>query len=298
MTPGLVKRMEALRTERTPFVRATVVRAQQPSSAHPGDAAIVYADGSIEGFVGGQCAEVSVRTAALEALRLGETMLLRVLPGDGASFPEAPGAHVVVNPCLSGGTLEIFLEPLLPPARITVVGRGPIARSIAELGGPLGYVVDLADGGQGVVGVLAVIIATLGGDEAGAVRAALDAGVPYVGLVASPRRGSAVLAAVDPTTEERERIHTPVGLDIGARNAPEIALSILAEIVRVRRLQSVEARPPSPAPALPATDPICGMSVTVGPNAPSLLVDGATIWFCGPGCRDRYAADRARTLDP
>src|SRR4051812_28695072 len=105
--------MEVLRTECTPFVRATVVRAQQPSSAHPGDAAIVYADGSIEGFVDGQCAEVSVRTAALEALRLGETMLLRVLPGDGASFPETPGAHVVVNPCLSGGALEIFLEPLL-----------------------------------------------------------------------------------------------------------------------------------------------------------------------------------------
>ncbi len=295
MTSGLVRRMEVLRTERTPFVRATVVRAQQPSSAHPGDAAIVHADGSIEGFVGGQCAEMSVRAAALEALRAGETMLLRVLPGDGVPFPETPGAHVVVNPCLSGGALEIFLEPLLPPARITVIGRGPIARSIQELGGPLGYVVELADSGPGVAGALAVIVATLGGDEAGAIRAALDAGVPYVGLVASPRRGSAVLTAVDPTADERARIHTPVGLDIGARNAPEIALSILAEIVAARRLDGVEAPLATPAPTT-ATDPVCGMGV--GPGALSLHVGDETVWFCGPGCRDRYAADRARTLDP
>lgn len=295
MTSGLVRRMEVLRTQRTPFVRATVVRAQQPSSAHPGDAAIVYADGSIEGFVGGQCAETSVRTAALEALRVGETMLLRVLPGDGVPFPETPGAHVVVNPCLSGGALEIFLEPLLPPARIVVFGRGPIARSIEELGGPLGYVVDLVDSEQEVAGALAVIVATLGGDEAGVIRAALDAGVPYVGLVASPRRGSAVLAAVDPTAEERARIHTPVGLDIGARNAPEIALSILAEIVRARRLDGVGAPLTTPGPTS-AIDPICGMAV--GPGALALHLDDRTVRFCGPGCRDRYAADRARTLDP
>ena len=192
----LTSRMDRLRTERTPFVRATVVRAQQPSSAHPGDAAIVLADGSIEGFVGGQCAEGSVRTAALEALQLGETVLLRVLPSGQTPFPEAPGAHVVVNPCLSGGALEIFLEPLLPPALVVVVGRGPIARAMTELGGPLGYQVELADTARDAAGALAVVVATLGGDEAGALRAALDAGVPYVGLVASPRRGSAVLSGM------------------------------------------------------------------------------------------------------
>ena len=92
MTSTLTSRMDALRTERTPFVRATVVRAQQPSSAHPGDAAIVLADGSIEGFVGGQCAEGSVRSAALHALECGETVLLRVLPSGEAAFPQAFGA--------------------------------------------------------------------------------------------------------------------------------------------------------------------------------------------------------------
>jgi xanthine dehydrogenase accessory factor len=244
-------------------VRATVVRAQQPSSARPGDAAIVHADGSIEGFVGGQCAEGSVRTAALQALRDGQTVLLRVLPSGNTPFPDAPGAHVVVNPCLSGGALEIFLEPLLPLARITVVGHGPIAMSIAELGAPLGFLVDLADDARQVAGSVAVVVATLGGDEAGAIRAGLDSGVPYVGLVASPRRGVAVLAELELTDAERRRIRTPVGLDIGARNAPEIALSILAEIVKARRREGLGgvdglggAEGPRPAPE-PAADHGC-----------------------------------------
>jgi xanthine dehydrogenase accessory factor len=120
----------------------------------------------------------------------------------------------------------------------------------------------------------------------GALRAALDAGAPYIGLVASHRRGSEVLAGLDPTDEERARIHTPVGLPIGARNAPEIALSILAEIVRARRLDGAEAPVQVSAPPQ-AVDPVCGMTVTIGPGTPTLRVDGEDLWFCGPGCRDR-----------
>jgi xanthine dehydrogenase accessory factor len=247
--------MDTLRLSRTPFVRATVVRAQQPSSAHPGDAAIVLADGSIEGFVGGRCAEGSVRSAAMRALASDESVLLRVLPGGTPPFPDAPGAQVVVNPCLSGGALEIFLEPLLPPARVLMIGRGPIAQATAALGEPLGYVVELADDTVAAPGAFAVVVATLGGDEVGAMRAALDAGVPYVGLVASPRRGTAVLAELGPTDAERARIRTPVGLYIGARTAPEIALSVLAEIVKERR--SGPGCPTASQPGSALTTPCC-----------------------------------------
>jgi xanthine dehydrogenase accessory factor len=103
MSRGMAARVRELSAGRVPFVHATVVRAQVPSSAKAGDDAVVLPDGTIEGFVGGQCAETSVRTAALGALRDGETVLLRVLPDDGAPFPESPGAQVVVNACLSGG---------------------------------------------------------------------------------------------------------------------------------------------------------------------------------------------------
>src|SRR3954452_18699706 len=104
-------RVTELTSARVPFVHATVVRSQEPSSARPGDDAVVLSDGRIEGFVGGQCAEESVRAAALDSLATGESLLLRVLPDGGEHFPESPSARVVVNPCLSGGALEIFLEP-------------------------------------------------------------------------------------------------------------------------------------------------------------------------------------------
>ena len=106
MTGTLSERADALRSSGVPFVQATVVRDQEPSSARPGDRAIILSDGSMEGFVGGHCAAGSVRTAALDVLGTGESMLLRVLPDGQAAFPESPGAVVVVNPCLSGGAIE------------------------------------------------------------------------------------------------------------------------------------------------------------------------------------------------
>ena len=111
MTTSIAERARELTGQRRPFVHATVVRAQAPTSARPGDDAVILDDGSIEGFVGGVCAESSVRAAALDTLRDGSTLLLRVLPDGSAEFPEAPGALVVVNPCLSGGAVEIFLRP-------------------------------------------------------------------------------------------------------------------------------------------------------------------------------------------
>ena len=133
MSRGMAARVHELTAARVPFVHATVVRAQVPSSAQAGDDAVVLPDGTIEGFVGGQCAETSVRTAALDALRDGETVLLRVLPDDSAPFPDSPGAQVVVNPCLSGGALEIFLQPMLPAPLIEVVGDTPVADALVRL---------------------------------------------------------------------------------------------------------------------------------------------------------------------
>ena len=133
------ERAQQLLAARTPFVHATVVRAQPPTSAYPGDEAILLADGTIEGFVGGQCAQNSVRKAALGVLQAGESVLLRVLPDGDVHFPEAPGACVVVNPCLSGGSLEIFLTPQLPAPLIRIYGATPIADALIQLCGVLGY---------------------------------------------------------------------------------------------------------------------------------------------------------------
>jgi xanthine dehydrogenase accessory factor len=275
-----------LTEQRRPFVHATVVRAQEPTSAHPGDAAVILDDGSIEGFVGGVCAESSIRAAALDTLRDGRTLLLRVLPDHSADFPETPGAMVVVNPCLSGGAVEIFLRPVLPRPVLRLVGTAPIAEAVATLAGFLDFEVS-RDGDY--AGATAVVVAGLGKGEEPAIRAALDAGAGFIALVASRRRGAAVLDGMGLTESERERMHTPAGVDIGARTAPEIALSIMTEIVRAVRMEGL--RPASAPVAAPkAVDPVCGMTVIVGPDTLHAQVDGRDYWFCSAGCRASFTA--------
>ena len=294
MTTTIANRIDELTASRVPFVQATVVRAQEPTAAHPGDRAIVLADGTMEGFVGGHCAEGSVRTAALRALGSGESLLLRVLPGGEDVFPDSPGASVVVNPCLSGGALEIYLEPLLPAPVLHLIGTSPTADALAALAPGLGFVVDREAEGADLGGATAVIVSTHGGDEAVAVRAALDAGVDFIGVVCSRTRGRALLEGMGLSDDEARRVHVHVGLDIGARTAPEVALSIMAALVRGIRLEGLAVAAPAPVvrPA-EAVDPVCGMTVTIGPDTPHATVDGVDHWFCNPGCRDRFLAEHA-----
>lgn len=289
----LSARAAELVAQRRRFVQATVVRAQCPTSARPGDAAIVLPDGTIEGFVGGQCAEESVRNAALDVLEHGDSTLLRILPGGSDEFPETPGAISTINPCLSGGAIEVFLEPKFPAARITVIGNTPIADALIQFGGPLGFSMDRRSGDGSVAESTAVIIASHGRDETEIIRLALDAGVNFIGLVASRTRGASVLESLELNSEEQTIVRSPVGLDIGARTAEEIALSILADVVRAVRVDGLLAPKPGDEPLPPETaiDPVCGMTVTIGVDTAHIAHDGVDHWFCNPGCRTRYAEE-------
>jgi len=359
---------DRLRAERRRFVAATVVRAERPTSARAGDRALVLDDGTIVGFVGGECAQASVQFHALAALAAGEPRLLRITPEEmsgttpdpapagspgppaGASSagagveagagvgvgagnlqePDASGAVTVHNPCLSGGTLEIFLEPEVPPGLVVVHGDSSIARAVADLAGWLGYDVELWSGADAAVvlagdgDVAAVVVASHGGDERVVLEAALRARVPYVGLVASPRRGAAVLETLDLTEAEAASISTPAGLDLGSRTPQEIALSILAELVaQRRRVSSPESRESAGASGASAptgepdkvvdltvpaggsggsggsaavgsaVDPVCGMTVATVESVRHLDHDGTRYWFCGAGCEDAFRSDPA-----
>ncbi|MEV6815002.1 XdhC family protein [Micromonospora sp. NPDC051296] len=288
MSTKITDRARELTAAREPFVHATVVRVQEPTSALPGDAAVILRDGSIEGFVGGACAESSVRAAALDTLRDGNTLLLRVLPDGTAAFPDTPGARVVVNPCHSGGAIEIFLRPMLPAPVLGVAGGTPISAAVATLAGFLDF--EVAATGD-YAGATAVVVAGLGKGEQDAIRAALDAGVGFIALVASRKRAAALLDELRLTDAERARVHSPAGLDIGARTPPEIALSILAEVVRAVRCDGLAPAATTPA-ARPrqAVDPVCGMTVTVAPDTPHVRVDGQDHWFCCPGCLASFTA--------
>jgi xanthine dehydrogenase accessory factor len=295
LRPGLAAEAEEkLAATGAPYVEATVVRAQRPTSVRAGDAAIVRPDGTITGFVGGVCAEASVRLHALRVLETGEPLLLRILPGDGEGQAAGDdGAVTVKNPCLSGGALEIFLEPHLPAPRLRIIGESPIALALGDLGARAGFAVS-ASGGEPRADDAALVVATHGDDEESALTAALRDGVPYVGLVASGRRGEAVRGSLDLPSELRDRLHTPAGLAIGARTPEEIALAILAEIVALRR--SGGGVRLDPVAARVAVDPVCGMEVAVADASIQLERDGERHYFCSEGCRDSFVA--ALASDP
>lgn len=310
ISPALARRAQELAAARESFVTATVVRVQHPTSAEAGRVALVLGDGTIEGFVGGVCAEQSVRAYSLLALESGEPVLLRILPeapeGDvvaagteTAELTGGDGAVTVRNPCLSGGAIEVFLEPAPAPPRVLVAGDTPIAEALRRIGGEVGLdFVDCGEGGpEPGAGDLGLVVASHGRDELQPLRRGLEAGLPYVGLVASDRRGAGVieeLRAGGVPENQLELIDVPAGLPIGARDPAEIALSILARIVSVRRGATDDDEtgrtPPASGPATLAVDPVCGMSVAAVASTPSLSHQGETVYFCGEGCRAKFQA--------
>jgi xanthine dehydrogenase accessory factor len=317
MTAAVSRRAQELAAQGAAFVTARVVRAQRPTSARTGDVALVLGDGTIEGFVGGVCAEHSVRVYSLRAIEANETMLLRILPVDGdeaGAEEQAPsdheisreeGAVTVQNHCLSGGAIEIFLEPMLPAPRALIAGDTPIAEAVRALGAELGLEVVTVRAGspEPAAGDLALIVASHGRDELHILRRGLEAGLSYVGLVASPKRGAGVISELrgDGVPEELlERIDVPAGIEIGALTPAEVAVSILAKLIAVRRESGEPARAPAVAPGAAAlsaqtparpviaVDPICGMTVAAVPGTPFVEYDGETTYFCCEGCKTKF----------
>jgi xanthine dehydrogenase accessory factor len=285
--------------ESQPYVSATVVHVQRPTSARPGDSAVIHPDGRIDGFVGGVCSESTVRVHALQAMSTGEPVLLRIFPGDAdQTSPNEDGMVTVQNPCLSGGALQIFLEPHMPAPRLTVFGGAPVARAVADLGRQMGYEVNESEDGEGELPpeTIAVVVASLGRFDDPAILRAVAARVPYIGLVASPKRGGAIVAGLELLPEDRARVHTPAGLDIGARTPHEVALSIFAEVISLRGshrpaapLHRDESAPAQGPAAATAIDPVCGMTVATVEASLHLEDDGDVVWFCSEGCMRSYA---------
>jgi xanthine dehydrogenase accessory factor len=315
MTDAVSRRAKELAAEGAAFVIATVVRAKRPTSVKAGEVALVLGDGTIEGFVGGVCAQQSVRVYSLKAIETEEAVLLRIVPdGPIGEDPETgrevsveEGAVTAQNPCLSGGEIEIFLEPVVPAPRVLVVGDTPIAAAVLSLGGELGLELVPVDGGapEPASGDLALVVAAHGRDELHTLRRGLEAGVPYIGLVASHKRGAGVLSDLraDGVSEEHlALIDVPAGMDIGSRTPAEVALSILATIVAVRRGKHASAPAPAPAKAASpdapslAVDPICGMTVAIVAGTPSVEVEGETFYFCCEGCASKFQAQHEHAL--
>jgi xanthine dehydrogenase accessory factor len=291
LTPGdILEQAAELRRGGQPFVLATVVRSLKPASARPGDRALLLADRRTVGWVGGGCVHAAIEREAMQALADGEPKLVRLSPAPH----EEDGIVSYPMTCHSGGTLEIYLEPVLPAPQLVVLGESPVAEALAALAAPLGFNVVGALDAVNTTDAWVVAAGMSSAEDHPAARAALERGLPYVAMVASRRRTEAFVAELreDGVSEEViGRLKSPAGLDIGAATGPEIALSILAEIVQRRRSQP-RVSEPIPVRAT-AIDPVCGMQVEIEMARWTAEQGGQTYHFCAPGCRKAFLAASA-----
>ena len=266
---------------------------RRPTSARPGAHGIIHPDGSIEGWVGGSCAQPVVVREALRSIADGQPRLLRISKDMPSDARRADGVVEVVMTCHSGGTLEIYVEPQLPAPALWVCGTTPIVAALAELGAAAGFAVTVidpiaeAEAYPAATRVLAaedfdgidpasspyVVVATQGQWDEEAVAAALRRDVAYVGLIASPTRTAVVREYLRQEGVAEERIaalRAPAGLDLGAETAPEIALSILAELIAVRRGRASFVAAPGPATLAVPGNTSAPAGVTARPASPSM----------------------------
>jgi xanthine dehydrogenase accessory factor len=288
------------------FALATVVWRQGPSSGQQGARAIVTTSGEVHGWIGGACAEPVVIREAQRAIVDGEPRLLLLgTPEQFGSVPE--GMTVIPIACQSEGALEVYVEPVLRSPHLVVVGRSPMARTLVELAKVLGWRADLVDStsftAADVDGRSVVVVATQGHGDEEAVEQAVTGEPAYVGMVASRRRGEAVIGYLADRGVSQpllDGVRVPVGLDLGHTSHREIAVAILAELVQLRATGALSPNPRAAASAVPvveeAVDPVCGMPVPADETGRPLEHDGVTYYFCGTGCRSAFESDPSAFL--
>ena len=304
----------------TPCVLATVVRCEPPTSAKPGDKAVITGDGRLHGWIGGSCSEPIVRREALRALAEGTPQLVRIVPSPEVKQTRKRGELTVATTCPSGGALDIFIEPRLPKPLLLVFGDSPAARTLVRMGSLIGFRTcavhpgarpdEFADAGM-VLGSLDIaaanpgsdtwaIVATMGHYDEDALDAALAHPAVEVGLVASTRRTNAVRAALRErglSEDTVTRVRTAAGKVRGS-SQEEIALLALADLVTTRRSRGHVVAPAAAPAVVFATDQVCGMTVDPLTAKEKTEYAGNTYWFCAAGCRAEFEKDPQRYLRP
>jgi xanthine dehydrogenase accessory factor len=312
-----------LRAEGEPFVIATVVAYKSPQSAKPGSKAIIKSDGSISGWIGGGCVQPIVIREAQKTLNTGKPKLVSISPE--ATHGDWKGVEAYLMTCQGGGSLEIYLEPVLPKPDLLIVGSSPVAQILAGLGRLLDFKVCVADPEatqeqfpeadvvsteieslRGRIDSRSyVVVATMGnGDEEG-LEAVVGTKPQYLGLVASKEKAKSLFRYVrDKGTPDEDiaRVKCPAGLELGAETLPEIALSVMTEITRLRR--AVSEQPPEPVKrskgaSLPVVqkiaesstesiDPVCGMTVATANARYKTIFEDKTFYFCCLRCKEAF----------
>jgi xanthine dehydrogenase accessory factor len=286
------------------FVLATVVWRAAPSSGKEGSRAVITADGKVFGFIGGACAEPVLLREASEALRNREPRLLLLGTDDEPNHVPA-GMTVVPISCQSDGALQIFVEPVLSVPHLVVIGRSPMSNTLVQLAQSLDWRVELIDGPDFGVEIAdkksIVVVATQGNGDEEVLETALAIDPVYVGVVASRKRGEHLIGYLKDrgvSEEKLKKVRVPIGLDLGKTSHREVAVSVLAELVKLRSAGelNIGAAVSTTKVEETAIDPVCNMTVAANEKSRPFVHDAQTYYFCCPGCRATFEKEPAEYI--
>ena len=313
MFDEFLRKASELRAADCPFAVAIVIKYQPPVSGKPGDKAIIQPDGKIWGWIGGGCVQPSVIREALQAMKEGSPRIVHIAPST-ESEPEMGSVNYTMS-CHGGGALDVFIEPVLPKSRILIFGRSPAAQSLSRLGKAVGYGIGVVSHGAtrelfpdadfiakemspGQINHGSdtyIVVATQGEHDEEALEQALRTDARYISFIASHAKARKIigfLAEKGAPPEMLSRIKAPAGLSIGTSSSQEIAVSILAEIIQVKKgsapeFPRQEESEPGTVSEL-ATDPVCGMTVDASKSTHHSEYEGRSFYFCCAGCKQTF----------
>jgi xanthine dehydrogenase accessory factor len=314
----LVKATELCSAE-NPFAVAIVVNYEPPVSAKPGDKAIILPDGTVWGWIGGGCVQPLVVREALKAIEQGSPRLVRIAPSESPE-PQNGTVHYSMT-CHGGGSLEVYVEPVLPKRKLLIFGRSPAAQSLSKLGKTVGFAVavvapeasretfpdaDFLGQEFGTTGIRVtsetfIVVATQGEHDQEALESALQTSARYISFISSHAKAQKVIALLSENgvpSETLSRIKAPAGLDIRTSVPEEIAVSILAEIIQMQRggkLYPASQQGYEPhASGTVFKDPVCGMDMDAGDSSLSSEYEGGRFYFCCSGCKQMFDRNPAK----
>jgi len=315
MFDQFLSKANELLAKEEPFAVAVVVRFEAPISGKPGNKAIIQADGSLWGWIGGGCAQPVVVTEALRSIADGQPRLIRISP---SASPER-GIVDYTMTCHSGGTLDVFIEPVLPKPHLLILGRSAVGQTLCRLAKTIGYVVSVAAPGADrehfpdadevrtdfdlrqmkITPRTFTVVSTQGESDEEALQSAIGVASGYIAFVASKNKAAKTLADLKNRglpSDRLTKVRAPAGLDIHASSPEEIAVSILAEIIHMRKTTGSETctNTELPAVAQTAKDPICGMTVNAISTKYKSKYAGGMYYFCCDGCKQMFEKDPAK----
>ncbi|MEM8909108.1 MAG: XdhC family protein [Bacteroidota bacterium] len=309
-----LNKQQELYQSKSAFAIALVVNRQIPSSGKPGDKAIIQQDGKIIGWIGGGCTRGIVLKEAADALKDGKPRLVKISP-EKSNAEQQKGVIEYRMTCQSGGSVDIYIEPILPRPQILIMGKSHVAMALSRLAKAMDYPIQVFASGVDPVAFpdadqvvetglkpnfvqanTCIVVCTQGENDEQALKQALESGAEYVSFVASRRKANAVYNVIrrqGVSMDQLKRIKSPAGLDINAKLPEEVAVSILAEIVAfIRKDPPVSAEPARDESPMSAEqfyiNPVCGIPVEKKTAKHQLNYAGTEVYFCCDGCKIKF----------